>query len=141
MRGFCASRPRVRALIARSSTLYGPGQDLYAEDGARHLVRRLARLAHDPPGPPVGKLFAADETTSLAKIVGSLDRIAKRRPRIIMASRPLAAPHAHALVYRSQVLREVPCPPATSLPVGIQRTHDDLLARLRTGHLASTAGL
>lgn len=169
VRGFRASRPRVRALIARFSTLYGPGQDLsksqgvisqlcrsllvarpahifvpldtlrdylYAEDGARHLVRCLARLAHDPPGPPVVKIFAAEKTTSLAQIVGSLGRIAKRRPRIIVASRPLTAQHAHALVYRSQVLREVSRPPATSLSVGIQRVYDDLLARLRTGQLA-----
>jgi UDP-glucose 4-epimerase len=106
---------------------------LYVEDCADHILRSLDRLGAAPGC--VVKIFAGEHPTSLARVIGIFTRIARHRPRLISARRPLGSQQPLALAFRSTVWRDVTNASTTDLTVGIHRTHEYQLAMFRRGQL------
>jgi UDP-glucose 4-epimerase len=114
---------------------------IFAEDCARQIVRCLARLADttafDPANRRVVKIFASEQATSIAQIVGIFSSIAaKQHPRMIRVPTLLSSKQPKKLQFRSVIWRDVDAAPNTPLPVGINRVHQHLLAVYRQGGLS-----
>jgi UDP-glucose 4-epimerase len=157
--------PNSSYLIARISSLYGPGQDLYkpqgiishlsrcliyrrpvniyvsldtrrdylfASDCAHQIAACLTRLMRERPRAIV-KIFASEETTTLARIIGVFFRISKHRPLIV--SRQPQNSRVGGLELRSYVWREVGGLRKTDLATGIHLVHEHQLALFRHGML------
>ena len=107
---------------------------VYVADCAAHLVRCLNHFRHSTPSHIV-KIFSTGETVTIAGIVAAFSRIAKGHPRIICAAAPASSLQPLRLQFRSTVWPDVPPPTRTSLAIGIQRVHQDLLSRFQQGRL------
>jgi UDP-glucose 4-epimerase len=158
----------VRALVARLSNLYGPGQDLsrptglvahlsrnlvfrrpthvyvpldtlrdllYVEDAAADLVRCAERLASQPPRTRIVKIFASSRSISVAALLGLMERIAPRGPRVVAAPARAAAQQPLRHRFRSEVWTDLGPRGETPLEVGIQRVVQEHLALHQEGRL------
>ncbi len=131
------------ALVARISNLYGPSRGrpaglvgriarsvvrheavhvyvpmdtlrdyLHVRDAARAILGPLGTLSASEV-----RLVASGQSTSIGSLVGMVARIAKRRPRIVLASQPRHLEQPLRLAFRS--LRDPWPPPSVPLPEGI----------------------
>jgi UDP-glucose 4-epimerase len=107
---------------------------LFAEDCAHQVAASLRRLLTEPPR-GVLKIFASEELTSLARIVGIFFRMAKHRPLIVL-QRPRSTQPA-SLKLRSAVWRNLGGIRKTDLSTGIHLVHEHQLALFRHGLLPS----
>lgn len=147
---FAAARGNVTALLARLSTLYGPGQSagkrqglitliarrilrgqpiqiyvsldtirdyIIADDAASAIVATVDALK-DRPG-TVKKIIAAENATTIAEIVSTFKRIARRSPRIISVASELSGLYARRVQFRSSVYPARERLPKTTLLAGI----------------------
>lgn len=156
VRSFALAHRGTNALLARLSTLYGPGQAHGKQQGliahiARSLIRNRATHIYVPldtvrdylasgdaavamiaalragvgsPGTRI-EIIASERPTTIAEIVASFRRIARRSPRIISSASRLSALYPRQVQFRSLARPETPRPARTSLLVGI---HDVLRA-------------
>ena len=113
---------------------------LYVEDCAAQIAQCLRCLAPGSPDRParqgVLKVFAAEQATSVAQIVGVFARILnKRHPRVISAANLITRQHPRNLKIHSVVEPCVRHLPHTPLPVGINRLHQYQLGLYRQGRL------
>jgi hypothetical protein len=67
-----------------------------------------------------------------------LHRLARRKPRIIHATRPEARLQPRCLAFRSEVWPEI-ARARIGLPVGIRETYEDVLDQYRRGALVDLA--
>jgi UDP-glucose 4-epimerase len=165
LRDWSSAFANVSSLIARISTLYGPGQDLrkaqgiishlsrcliyrrpvsiyvpldtrrdylFVDDCADQIAASLARLISERPR-IVLKLFASEQLTSLAQILGVFFRIAKHRSLIV--SRQAAARQPMTLKFRSEVWRDLEGLRKTDLASGIHLLHQHQVALFQRGML------
>jgi UDP-glucose 4-epimerase len=105
---------------------------LFADDCAHHIAASLGRLMTERPG-AILKIFASEETTSLARIVGVFFRMSKHRPLIV--SRQPRSTQPTGLKLRSEVWRNIPGLRKTDLATGIHLVHEHQLALFRHGLL------
>ena len=105
---------------------------LFADDCAHQIAASLNRLMTDRPG-AILKIFASEETTSLARIVGVFFRMSKHRPLIV--SRQPRSRQATGLSLRSDVWRNLRGLRKTDLATGIHLVHEHQLALFRRGVL------
>jgi UDP-glucose 4-epimerase len=112
---------------------------IYVDDCAHGIARglgRMARAASDQAEPPrVLKIFASEQATSIARIVGIFLRLTKQRPRLVLASRPVRGQQPPVLRFRSDVWRDLDLMPRTDLATGISQVHSHQLALYREGRL------
>lgn len=116
---------------------------IYVDDCARQIVSAavgwLGRVEAQPhPSRNRVKLFAAEEPTTVAQIVGEFTRLSLRRhPRVICAPSALGLQQPRRLQFKSVVAPHVGLRQQTALPVGISRVHYHQLALYVDGRLAS----
>jgi UDP-glucose 4-epimerase len=107
---------------------------IYVDDAARIIVDLLDAVAPREPGSPaVIKIIASGQAISIAKVLGELRLIARRRPPLILAASPFSASQARDLRMRSTVLPEIDRRPLTPFPVGFEQTLADVRARTLFG--------
>jgi UDP-glucose 4-epimerase len=104
---------------------------LLVDDCAHHLVASLLRLMTERPSVLI-KIFAAEELTSLARIVGIFFRMVKHRPLIISQQRR-AATQPESLKLHSDVWPNLQR--RTDLGTGIHLLHEHQLNLFRQGLL------
>jgi len=159
VRGFAATRPGTRALLARISTLYGAGQAAGKQQGllthiARSIVRHqpiqifvpfdtirdylhagdaaahIAGVVRQSTAPQqLTKIVASEHPTTIAEIVATFKRLARRSPHIVTSASQRATLYTRRIQFRSKVPLAGPALPATSLTVGIAQLLDAERAR------------
>jgi UDP-glucose 4-epimerase len=114
---------------------------LHADDCARQIAHCLAAwLRRAPPSPaePRGtiKLLAAQQATSVARLVQIFSRLATRRhPRVICAPRALGVQQPRRLEFRSRALPDLSALRPLPLHIGISQVHRHHLELYRQGRL------
>jgi UDP-glucose 4-epimerase len=109
---------------------------LFVEDCAELIGRCLARLSSEArSGRPVRvlKILAAEKATSIAAVLGMFERIAKRHPRLVVASSPARYQQATQMFFRSCVWPDSALDRTTPLPAGIDRVYRHQLRQLQAG--------
>lgn len=147
---FVLHNPTMTALIARISTLYGPGQAIGKQQGLLALIaRRILRnqpiqiyvpfdtirdyiFADDAAtsitatsntisGKPgvFTKIIASEQPTTIAEIISTYRRIARRTPRIVTSASKLSFLYNRRIQFRSATLLPNENTSKTSLLIGI----------------------
>jgi UDP-glucose 4-epimerase len=114
---------------------------LHADDCARAIAASMAVLSDETKrrGPiQLVKVFASEQPASVAVVLGIFSRLARRKPRIIQATRPEAKLQPRCLSFRSEVWPGL-APARIPLPVGIRQTYEDMLEQFRRGTLGALA--
>jgi UDP-glucose 4-epimerase len=106
---------------------------IFADDCAQQIAAGLSRIAHKPQQPVV-KIFASEESISVARILGIFLRLAKRRPLIVL-SQPKGGPRPASLRFRSDVWPDLAAVQKTDLAAGIHMTHEYQMFAYGRGHL------
>ena len=127
-----------RCLIhRRSANVYVPLDTrrdyFFVDDCAQHVAATFIRLAAERPRVLV-KIFASEELTSLARILGLFFRLTKRRP-LIMSQQTRVSAQARSLKLRSDVWRDMKPVRKTDLAAGIHLVHEHQLDLFRHGLL------
>lgn len=116
---------------------------LYVDDCAEQIASCLSEKLRQPAascGAGQGglKIFAAEQPTTVAQIVGAFSRLALRRhPRVLCAPSGLGLQQPRRLQFHSIVAPDLRAMPRTILPVGIHRVHQYHLTLYRQGRLPS----
>lgn len=159
VRVFAAAYPGMRALVARFSTLYGTGQAAGKQQGLlTHIARSIVRhqpiqifvpfdtirdylSASDAAARMTGtmhghlsageltKIVASEHPTTIAEIVSTFRRVARRTPRIVTGTSKRATLYGRRMQFRSNVAVTEEDMPMTSLAVGIAQLLDAERAR------------
>ncbi len=140
------SQLAVAMLTHRPITLYVPLDTmrdyLYAPDCARMIVAALDRMRLDrTAGHTITKIFASGRGTTISAVLAELKRVVRRRPRVSIASSPLAQFQASDLRFRSEVWPEVDGDARTPFPAAVHTLVQDLERRLRRGELVTSMAL
>jgi UDP-glucose 4-epimerase len=111
---------------------------IHAADCARTIVASVARLFRERAlaAKPLSvvKIFASEQPTCIAVLLGIFSRIGRRRPRIIQATSPHTRLQPSRLSFRTQVWPETSsC--EIGLPAGVMETYQYMLARYQRGQL------
>ena len=109
---------------------------LFVDDCANQIAASLARLISEQPRIAL-KIFASEQLTSLAQILGIFLRIAKHRSLIV--SRQAAGRQSITLKFRSEIWRDLEGPRKTDLAAGIHLLHEHQLALFQRGLLPPPA--
>lgn len=99
---------------------------LYVNDAAEMLLDAVDALRSTGLGSAM-KIFAAQQGTTIATLIASVNAAAGSKPPIILGSSALAAFQSTDIRLRSRVLTSVDDRPLTPLAVGIARTWASLL--------------
>ena len=110
---------------------------LFVQDCAHEIAASTGRLLTARPGSTVTKIFAREELTTLARVVGVFFQMAKHRP--LIACRQPRGTQTVSLKFRSQVWRDLEGPRKTDLATGIHLVHEHQLALFRKGLLPPPA--
>jgi UDP-glucose 4-epimerase len=110
---------------------------LFVKDCAHEIAANTGRLLKERPGSTVTKIFASEEPTNLARIIGVFFQMAKHRPLIIC--RQPRGMQPVSLKFRSQVWRDLESPRKTDLTTGIHLVHEYQLGLFRKGLLPAPA--
>jgi UDP-glucose 4-epimerase len=106
---------------------------LFADDCAYQIAASLNRLMIERPS-AILKIFASEELTTLAGIVGIFIRMAKQRPLIISSQQPRGT-QPTSLKLRSDLWRDLQGLRKTDLATGIHLMHQYQLGLFRQGLL------
>lgn len=151
IREFVCAKVGVSALIARISTLYGPGQARSKKQGLlSHIARCLIRnepvhiyvpfdtirdyVAADDAAYSIiaslrtivrpgvmTQIIASEQPTSIAEIISIFKHVAHRPLRIITSANRLSDLYCRRILFRSQIALDGVSLPKTTLPIGISR--------------------
>jgi UDP-glucose 4-epimerase len=99
---------------------------LHVEDAARYLLRCLDRLGRLDHPTSLVKVFAAEQSISIAGVIGIFTRVAKRTPPSRLRFRSLAWTDC--------------APRLVDLAVGIREVYQDHLALFQRGRLPAPSG-
>lgn len=147
---FAQTHDHTTALMARISTLYGPGQAAGKKQGLMtHLARNILRnqpiqifvpfdtirdyiTADDAAAVMVEafrrvtraervltKIVASERPTTIAEIVSTFRRLARRAPRIVTSASRMSSVYARRVEFRSIVAAEIMTRAPTTLAIGI----------------------
>jgi UDP-glucose 4-epimerase len=75
---------------------------LFVDDAARNVLRVLGRLRETLPSTRLIKIFAAEQSISIAGIIGIFARITKRQPQIVCMPNPRHREQPVRLQFRSR---------------------------------------
>lgn len=108
---------------------------IYVDDAAITIADLTAAVAARPAGSAaVVKIIGTGQAISIAKVLGELRLIARRRPPLILAASPFSAGQARDLRLRSIVLPELDRRPFTPFAVGFSQTLADVRGRTLRAH-------
>ena len=150
VRTFILGNRGVAALIARISTLYGPGQAIGKQQGLiAHIARCVLRnqpiqifvpfdtirdyiAADDAAAAMIAtyrttsdkpdfltKIIASEQPTTIAEIIATFKKIARRPPRIVTSATRLSNVYSRRVQFRSVAVPEYAPQPKISLLVGV----------------------
>ncbi|MFC4243513.1 NAD-dependent epimerase/dehydratase family protein [Gryllotalpicola reticulitermitis] len=103
---------------------------IYVDDAAATIVELVQAMTQLAPGSPaVTKIIASGQAISIAKVLGELRLIARRRPPLILAASPFSAAQARDLRMESTVFPEIDRRTLTPFPVGFAQTLADVRGR------------
>lgn len=105
---------------------------LFVDDCADQVAASVSRMMRERPG-AVLKIFASEQLTSLAQIIGAFLRIAKHRSLIV--SRQARQTGSISLKFRSEVWRDLEGLRKTDLASGIHLLHEHQLGLFQRGLL------
>lgn len=108
---------------------------LFVDDCARMILDGMDLLAARPPAAPVLKLFAAQQATTIAALLGFSRQVLGRTVLVTLGGSDLAKQQARDLRFRSVVWPELDRRALTTLPDGIHATSIDLRRSLAAGRL------
>lgn len=112
---------------------------VHVDDCSRQIVSCLNVWmgANSTPRGTRVKIFAAEEPTSVAQIVGAFSRLSsRRRPRVICSPSELGLQQPRRLLFRSIVEPFVAALPKTTLQVGLNQLHHHQMMLYNQGLLA-----
>ena len=150
IRAFVLANIRTTSLLARISTIYGPGQDPDKQQGLlTHMARRVLQnqpiqiyvpfdtirdyiavdnaademvsvlgITSEKSG-TLTKIIASEHPATIAEIISTFKKIARRAPRIVTSASSLSALYSRRVQFHSITLPERVRPQTTSLLVGI----------------------
>jgi UDP-glucose 4-epimerase len=164
VRSFAYANDRVSALIARLSTLYGPGQSLGKQQGLlTHIARctlqnipvrifvpfdtirdyiasddaaaaMVAALRAATQLPRVHtKIIASEQPATIAEIIATFRRVARRAPRVITSANKLSGSYPRRVRFQSTAVPITASLPRTSLLIGIAQVMATERAALMRG--------
>jgi UDP-glucose 4-epimerase len=107
---------------------------LHVGDAARYLLRCLDRLGRGDRPTTLVKIFASEQSISIAGLIGIFTRVAKRTPRIVSMPDPVSRQQPSRLRFRSLAWTDA-APPLTDLAAGIGEVYHDHLRLLQVGRL------
>lgn len=138
------------ALIARISTIYGPGQAAGKKQGLlTHIARSILRnqpiqifVPYDTirdyisaddaaatiltalnttvkSSPVLVKIIASEHPVTIAEIISTFKRIARRTPRVVTSANKLSGLYSRRVLFRSIALPECKITSIKQLPLGI----------------------
>jgi UDP-glucose 4-epimerase len=107
---------------------------LHAGDAARYVLGCLDRLRRSDRPASLVKIFASEQSISIAGVIGIFTRVAKRAPRIICMPDPLSRQQPSRLRFRSRVWTDQ-APRMIDLAAGIREVYQDHLALFQRGRL------
>jgi UDP-glucose 4-epimerase len=90
-----------------------------AEDAALAMIGVLRSVA--PAAPALTKIIASETPTTIAEIVSTFKRLARRTPLVARSANKLSALYTRRVQFRSNVGTEFARPPAKRLAVGISQ--------------------
>jgi UDP-glucose 4-epimerase len=165
VRSFAHANDNVSALLARLSTLYGPGQSLgkqqgllthiacctlknlpvqiyvpfdtirdyiAADDAAAAMISALRAAAETPRVQT--KIIASEQPVTIAEIIATFKRVARRSPRVITSASKLSGIYPRRVCFHSTVAQVNGCSlPRTSLLIGIAKVMATERAALMQG--------
>jgi len=105
---------------------------LFAEDCARQIAAGLSRMMSERPR-AVLKIFASEQATSVAQIIGVFFRMARHRSLIV--SRQTQRTQSISLTFRSEIWRDLQGLRKTDLAAGIHLLHRHQLVLFQRGLL------
>lgn len=113
-------------LQGRPSSIYVPVDTirdyLFVDDAAALTVAALDRAGSLPPGSVVTKIMASGLGVTIGALIAELQRVVKRRPRIVWGSHASSSRQALDLRFRSLVWPELDRRSLTPIAAGIHRT-------------------
>lgn len=150
VRSFAHANANVSALLARLSTLYGPGQSLGKQQGLLTNIARLTlknlpvqiyvpfdtirdyiasddaaaamvaalRAAAETPRVHT-KIIASEQPATIAEIIATFKRVARRTPRVITSANQLSGSYPRRVRFQSTAVPVNASLPRTSLLIGI----------------------
>jgi UDP-glucose 4-epimerase len=107
---------------------------LHVGDAARYLLRCLDRLGRGDRPTTLVKIFASEQSISIAGLIGIFTRVAKRTPRIVSMPDPVSRQQPSRLRFRSLAWTDA-APPLTDLAAGIGEVYHDQLQLFQAGRL------
>lgn len=112
----------------------------YVVDCAADVLMAMEKLAAEPEGTQVTKIFAAEQGASVSQIIGAFSQLTQNRARFLTTIKPESRLQPRTLSYRSKVWPEIGARSGrTTLLEGIQATHFDQLQRYLAGELSRAA--
>lgn len=108
---------------------------LFVDDCARMVLDGIDLLASKDAGPPVTKIFASQQGTTIATLLGYSRQVLGRSVLVTLGGSDLARQQARDLRFRSVVWTELDRRSLTTLPDGIHATSIDLRQNLAAGRL------
>lgn len=113
---------------------------IYVDDAAATIADLTQQVAAGTAGSPaVVKIIATGQAISIARVLGELRLITRRKPPLILAASPFSAAQARDLRLRSTVLPELDRRVFTPFSVGFARTLADVRMRTLSPHGRSAA--
>jgi UDP-glucose 4-epimerase len=113
-------------LQGRPSSIYVPVDTirdyLFVDDAAALTVAALDRAATLPAGTVVTKIMASGLGVTIGALIAELQRVVKRRPRIVWGSHASSSRQALDLRFRSRVWPDLDQRMLTPIAAGIHRT-------------------
>jgi len=111
---------------------------IFVADCANYIIRCLLHIEEETSSRTLNstKLFASEQATTLAEIIGIFSKIAKKRPRIVCGTHAMQMKQPRASHFHSIVLQNVKPAQRTNLFAGIATIHLHQLALYRQGLLS-----
>jgi UDP-glucose 4-epimerase len=107
---------------------------LHVADAARYLLRCLDRLRRLDHPTSLVKIFAAEQSISIAGVIGIFTRVAKRTPRIVCMPHSVSRQQPSRLRFRSLAWTDC-APRLVDLAAGIREVYQDHLTLFQGGRL------
>jgi UDP-glucose 4-epimerase len=107
---------------------------LHVGAAARYLLRCLDRLRRADRPTSLVKIFAAEQSVSIAGVIGIFTRVAKRAPRIICMPHAVSRQQPSRLRFRSLAWTDL-APRMVDLAAGIREVYQDHLSLFQQGRL------
>ena len=113
---------------------------LYVDDAAALVNSCVERCSELPAGTVITKILASGRSVTIGSVLAEVHRVLRRRPSVVMAASPKRHLQGAAMQFHSTVWTDLDRSTRTTLPDGVHRTSQALIARLGAVGLKSADG-